>query len=76
MKQAFGLRGVLTAAALAVVRDGTVLFETVDTARLTMRAFSDDFLERYLDAVGDAAEGAHVADAEGLQPGRQQLGAS
>lgn len=37
----------------AVVRDGTVLFEHVDVARLTMRAFGDDFLERYLDAAGD-----------------------
>ena len=29
--------------AVAVVRDGTVLFEHVDAARLTMRAFSDAF---------------------------------
>ena len=42
--------------ALALVRDGEVLFEHVDTARLTMRAFlrrlsSND----YLDAAGEAA---------------------
>ena len=35
--------------ALALVRDGEVLFDCVDTARLTMRDFSDDFLETYLD---------------------------
>ena len=35
-----------------VARDGAVLFEHVDAAHLTMRAFSDDFLDRYLDAVG------------------------
>ena len=31
--------------ALALVRDGEVLFAHVDTARLTMRDFSDDFLD-------------------------------
>lgn len=30
------------------------MFEHVETARLTMRAFSDDFLDAYLDAVGNA----------------------
>jgi septum formation protein len=41
--------------ALTLVRDGEVLFEYSDTARLTMRAFSDEFIERYLDAVGEGA---------------------
>ena len=41
--------------ALALVRDGDVLFAHVDTARLTMRDFSDDFLEQYLDMAGEAA---------------------
>lgn len=41
--------------AVAVVSDGEVLFSTIDVARLTMRAFTDDFLERYLDATGDKA---------------------
>jgi septum formation protein len=40
--------------AIAFVQDGAVVFEHVETARLTMRAFSDDFLNRYLDTVGDA----------------------
>ncbi|HTT47985.1 MAG TPA: Maf family protein [Pseudolabrys sp.] len=41
--------------ALALVRDGNVLFDCVDGARLTMRDISDRFLEDYLDMVGDAA---------------------
>jgi septum formation protein len=42
-------------AALALVRDGEVLFEYGDTAQLTMRDFSDRFLDDYLDMVGEAA---------------------
>jgi septum formation protein len=41
--------------ALALVRDGTVLFTRADTARLTMRNFSDRFLNDYLDMAGDSA---------------------
>lgn len=41
--------------ALALVRDGEVLFEHVDRARLTMRNFSDAFLNDYLDMAGGAA---------------------
>src|SRR3569833_1945021 len=41
--------------AVAVVNDGAVIFEHVHAAHLTMRAFSDDFLDRYLDAAGSAA---------------------
>jgi nucleoside triphosphate pyrophosphatase len=41
--------------ALAVVRDGTTLFGCVETAKLTMRNFSDGFLESYLDLAGAAA---------------------
>jgi septum formation protein len=39
---------------LAFVEDGAVIFVHVETARLTMRPFSDDFLDHYLDATGDA----------------------
>jgi septum formation protein len=52
------------------VQDATVLFEHVDTARLTMRSFSDRFLELYLDAVGDAATasvGAYQLEGPGVQ---------
>src|ERR1019366_2591474 len=38
--------------ALALVRDGAVLFDCVDSARLTMRNISDRFLEDYLDMAG------------------------
>jgi septum formation protein len=41
--------------ALALVRDGEVLFECVQTAQLTMRELSDGFIENYLDMIGDAA---------------------
>ena len=41
--------------ALALVRDGKVLFDCVDSARLTMRNISERFLESYLDMAGDAA---------------------
>src|SRR5919112_1404767 len=37
--------------AVAVVQAGAIVFEHVDTADLTMRTFSDGFLDRYLDAV-------------------------
>jgi septum formation protein len=40
--------------AIAFVRDGEVLGETVQVARMTMRAFSDRFLDAYLEAVGPA----------------------
>jgi septum formation protein len=56
--------------AIAVVAAGAVVFEYVDAARLTMRAFSDGFLEEYLDAVGDAATasvGGYQLEGLGLQ---------
>jgi len=56
--------------AIAFVCDGTVLFEYVGVARLTMRAVSDRFLDDYLDAVGDAATasvGAYQLEGFGIQ---------
>jgi nucleoside triphosphate pyrophosphatase len=41
--------------ALALVRDDAVLFDCVDTARLSMRDFSDRFLDDYLTMAGPAA---------------------
>jgi septum formation protein len=41
--------------ALALVRDGELLFHCVDTARLTMRDISDRFIEDYLEMAGDLA---------------------
>jgi septum formation protein len=37
------------------VQDGNVLFDCVDSARLTMRNLSDRFIEDYLDMAGDTA---------------------
>jgi septum formation protein len=56
--------------AVAVMNAGAVVFEHVDAAHLTMRAFSDDFLDRYLDAVGVAASasvGGYQLESVGLQ---------
>jgi nucleoside triphosphate pyrophosphatase len=55
--------------AIAVVQDRDVLFEHVSSAQLTMRAFSDAFLERYLDTVGPAAlqsVGSYQLEAAGI----------
>ena len=41
-------------AAVAVVRDGAVRFETVALARMTMRPLSDAAIADYLDQAGDA----------------------
>ena len=56
--------------AIALVREGTVLFEHREAARLTMRAFSDRFLEDYLDAAGPAVTasvGAYQLEQSGIQ---------
>ena len=56
--------------AIALVRESAILFEHREVARLTMRAFSDEFLESYLDAVGAAAGtsvGGYQLEREGIQ---------
>jgi len=56
--------------AVAVVAAGAVVFEHVDAAHLTMRAFSDAFLDSYLDTVGDAATasvGGYQLEGVGIQ---------
>src|SRR6266540_2176911 len=55
--------------ALAAVRDHATLFEHVATVRLTMRTFSDAFLESYLDHVGPAVQesvGSYQIEAAGI----------
>ena len=55
--------------AVAVCRNGSVTFGHVAVARLTMRAFSDDFLEAYLDAAGaavTASVGAYQLERTGI----------
>lgn len=71
-EQLRALRGKTHAlhSALTVVRDGTALFEHADAARLTMRNFSDKFLEDYLDAAGEAlmaSVGAYQLEGPGIQ---------
>ena len=56
--------------AIAFVQHGAVLFEYVAVARLSMRNFSESFLELYLDVVGDAAiasVGAYQIEGLGVQ---------
>ena len=56
--------------ALALVRGSSVLFEHREVARLTMRSFSDEFLEAYLDAAGTAVTasvGGYQLEKVGIQ---------
>ena len=56
--------------AIAFARNDEVLFEHVGVARLTMRSFSDRFLDDYLEGVGDAATasvGAYQLEGLGIQ---------
>jgi len=56
--------------ALALARDGKVMFEHHDMARLTMRSFSDEFLQDYLDAAGEAVAasvGGYQLEGPGIQ---------
>src|SRR5262249_3295611 len=55
---------------VALVRESTIVFEHREVARLTMRAFSDSFLESYLDAVGaavTASVGGYQLERIGIQ---------
>jgi septum formation protein len=55
---------------VVVARDGIVLWRHAERASLTMRDFSDDFLDAYLDRVGDAAlasVGGYQIEGPGLQ---------
>jgi septum formation protein len=53
--------------AVAVVKNGAAIWHTVDRSHLTMRAFSDRFLDTYLASLGDEALAAvGVYQLEGL----------
>jgi septum formation protein len=53
--------------AAAVIRDGDRIWQHVDRARLTMRDFSDRFIDDYLDRVGeDACRSVGAYQLEGL----------
>lgn len=54
----------------ALARDGTVIWSNVDTAHMTMRDFSDAFLDAYLEAEGEtvlASVGAYRLEGMGSQ---------
>jgi septum formation protein len=56
--------------AVAVARGKSVAFEHCEIARLTMRAFSESFLQAYLDAAGTAVSasvGAYQLERSGIQ---------
>lgn len=56
--------------AVVAVRDGAVLFEHCEIARLTMRSFSDRFLSSYIEAAGPAVTasvGGYQVEGLGIQ---------
>jgi len=68
--QAFRGRRHKLHAAVVVARDGAPIWREVDTTTLTMREFSDDFLDGYLARNGEAAlasVGCYQLEGEGAQ---------
>ena len=56
--------------AVVLARDSAVVFEHCETARLTMRDFSDRFLESYIEAAGPAVTasvGGYQVERSGVQ---------
>ncbi|MEZ2130009.1 MULTISPECIES: Maf-like protein [unclassified Sinorhizobium] len=56
--------------AIALAKDGVVLWEHLSHAELTMRELSDDFIHLYLHRVGDkvlGSVGAYQLEGEGIQ---------
>lgn len=56
--------------AIALARDGAIVFEHCEIAALTMRNFSDEFLEAYMAAAGPAvmaSVGAYQVERAGIQ---------
>src|SRR5690606_9660544 len=56
--------------AAAIAQDGEILFETISTARLTVRPLSDAFLDAYLASAGDRVTksvGAYQLEGLGVQ---------
>lgn len=74
-----GARATLTAmrgrthqlhSAASIARDGRIVWSEVQTVSLTMRAFSDAFLDGYLDQAGDAllwCVGCYELEGRGVQ---------
>lgn len=60
----------ILSSAVSVARGGSIVWRTVDEARLTMRAFSDEFLEAYLGGAGEdilGSVGAYHVEGLGIQ---------
>lgn len=56
--------------ALALARAGEIIWQHVDNARLTMRTFSDAFLDAYIEAEGDSllsSVGSYRIEGRGVQ---------
>lgn len=56
--------------AAVIARDGAAIWRRIETPRLVMRTFSDAFLDRYLDAAGEAvlsSVGAYQLEGLGAQ---------
>ncbi|MBT4941380.1 MAG: septum formation protein Maf [Rhodospirillaceae bacterium] len=56
--------------ATAVIENGNVVWQHVDSASLQIRLLDDDFIESYLDAIGDDAllsVGAYQLEGRGIQ---------
>jgi septum formation protein len=56
--------------AICLAKDGEIIWRHIETPRLTMRPFSDAFLESYLDQIGEAAfasVGAYQLEGMGAQ---------
>jgi septum formation protein len=56
--------------AVAAVRDGDVIWRCLDSAELSMRVLSHDFIQSYLDQVGEAAlssVGGYQVEGVGIQ---------
>jgi len=63
--------------AVALLRDGDCILETVAHADIEMRALSESFIARYLDVVGDRAlASAGAYQVEGEEQRRQKLASS
>jgi len=63
-------RNHMLVSAVAVITNGSCLWQFVDVAHLTMRPFSDEFLHRYMDKAGDGileSVGAYRIEGMGIQ---------
>jgi septum formation protein len=69
LKRLRGSTHVLSSA-VCIAREGSVVWRVVDEARLTMRAFSDSFLDAYLVEAGEdilSSVGAYHVEGLGIQ---------